>query len=78
MDHAELTKIADDMYANETTYLEWRHNCGDFSHSPHEYALEMVAFWSDPGLGEEQLVLDDDERDIVVNMIEEKARRELV
>ena len=78
MDYDELIQVAEDMYANEIPYSEWRHNrtTSGFQATVHLYAQEMVSFWGDPGLGEEQVALDADERDIVVNMIEAKAREE--
>jgi len=77
--HDELTQVAENLYANEMTYIEWRHNreTSGFRATPHLYAREMVAFWGDPGLGAERVALDADERDIVINLIEAKAKQEV-
>jgi len=79
LSYGEMQQVAEDMYANETTYIEWRNNleANGFSATPHLYAAEMVAFWSDPWLGPAQVALDPEERDIVINMIEEKAKQEV-
>jgi len=77
--HDELVQVAEDMYTGETTYNEWRLTMQDhgWPSTPRDYALEMVMFWGDPGLGEEQVALDADERDIVINLIEAKAAQEV-
>ena len=77
--HDELVQVAEDLYASEMTYVEWHHRrtaCG-YPATVHLYAQEMVSFWGDPGLGEEAVILDADERDILINMIERKAQEEI-
>ena len=76
--HDELVQVAEDLYANEMPYLEWAilRLANAYPATPHLYAQEMVSFWGDPGLGEEAVILDADERDIVINLIEAKAKEE--
>ena len=78
--HDELTQLADELYTWAMPYAEWRANRGavSFPHSAHDYALGLVAHNSDADeFGITALVLDADERDILVNMIEAKAQEEL-